>query len=115
MPHIEVRRPWHFLSCITPHQPALSRRSCFCAQVLPDGTALAEWLCTKIAECISCAVAERGACSLGFSGGSLLSLLAPLAERKDLKWDSVHAFLIDERVVPHRRASFGAETPSSDC
>lgn len=87
---------WIYHSCVHPTPFPLS------VQVLPDEAALADRLAAKVAEAINCAVAERGACSVGFSGGSLLHLLGPLRKRTDVAWDCVHAFLVDERVVPHR-------------
>ncbi|PNW88555.1 hypothetical protein CHLRE_01g034400v5 [Chlamydomonas reinhardtii] len=50
------------------------------------------------------AVKAKGAFTLVLSGGSLPSLLAPLAASKSVDWSKTHIFYVDERNVPHSSA-----------
>lgn len=50
---------------------------------------------------ISASLAERGSCALALSGGNTpRRLFELLAEVKDIVWDDVHLFWVDERCVP---------------
>ena len=69
----------------------------------------AEWILSACGE----AIANRGACSIAFSGGStpraLYRLLASDPWRKRFDWSRIELFQVDERAVPidHPDSNFG--------
>jgi 6-phosphogluconolactonase len=66
---------------------------------LPDPATVAIRAADRIAQVAREAVMERGRCALAFSGGSTpWRTLRALAE-KDVPWDRVHLFQVDERVA----------------
>lgn len=65
---------------------------------------VAQGVVKAVAEAAEAAIAAKGAFTLVLSGGSLLSMLGGLAEKKGIAWDKVHVFFVDERVVPHASA-----------
>jgi len=82
-------------------------------KVFPGKDALvagtAEWILSACGE----AIANRGACSIAFSGGStpraLYRLLASDPWRKRFDWSRIELFQVDERAVPidHPDSNFG--------
>ncbi|PNH10783.1 putative 6-phosphogluconolactonase 5, chloroplastic [Tetrabaena socialis] len=58
-------------------------------------------LAKLVVEAAQAAVKAKGAFTLVLSGGSLPSLLAPLATAKGIDWAKTHVFFVDERNVPH--------------
>jgi len=70
-------------------------------EILPDGPALAARAADLVAGRLAGAAAARGRATLAVSGGSTpLPFLAELAERKEVPWEAVHVFQVDERVAP---------------
>lgn len=53
-----------------------------------------------LAENITAAIADRGECILGLSGGSTPKPIYEALGKMPLDWDHVRCFLIDERYVP---------------
>jgi 6-phosphogluconolactonase len=70
------------------------------AEFLPDPAAVAERAAEQIARVARDAVSERGRCALAFSGGTTPSLAFRALASKDVPWDRVHLFQVDERVAP---------------
>lgn len=69
-------------------------------EILPDGPALAARAAELVAQRLAGAAAARGAATLAVSGGSTpMSFLAELAG-KQLPWEAIHIFQVDERVAP---------------
>lgn len=63
---------------------------------------VAQGITRAVAEAADAAIAAKGAFTLVLSGGSLLGLLAGLADAKfKADWDKWHIFYVDERNVPH--------------
>jgi 6-phosphogluconolactonase len=54
----------------------------------------------RIAQVAREAVAERGRCALAISGGTTPWLAFRALAGKDVPWDRVHLFQVDERVTP---------------
>lgn len=70
-------------------------------EILSDGPALAARAADLVAGRLAGAAAARGLATLAVSGGSTpLPFLAELAERKEVPWEAVHVFQVDERVAP---------------
>ncbi len=70
-------------------------------EILPDGPALAAWAADLVAGRLAAAATARGRATMAVSGGSTpLPFLAELAERKEVPWEVVHIFQVDERVAP---------------
>ena len=82
---------------VPPHCPT----PCAGLQVCSSEEALGQRLVTWVADVASDAVAERGAFSVAFAGGSLLGLLKGLKKSEGVDWSKWHIFTVDERVVPH--------------
>ena len=69
-------------------------------EILPDGSALAARAAQLVADKLADAVAARGRATLAVSGGDTpKAFLAELAGR-NLPWEAVHVFQVDERVAP---------------
>src|SRR4051794_33858660 len=69
-------------------------------EVLPDEAALAGRTADLAAARLAEAIDARGTATLAVSGGSSpLPFFAELAGR-NLPWDAVHVFQVDERVAP---------------
>lgn len=69
-------------------------------EILPDNTALAARASELVAERLAKAVTDRGRATLAVSGGNTpAAFLAQLAQ-KDLRWEAIHVFQVDERVAP---------------
>lgn len=69
-----------------------------------EASATARAAARFVADCARRAIAERGSCSVAFSGGSTpLEMLEALVV-EDLPWPSLHVFQVDERAVPHGHA-----------
>lgn len=69
-------------------------------EVLPDPGAVAARAAERIAQVARVAVTERSRCALAFSGGTTpWRTLRALAE-KDVPWECVHLFQVDERIAP---------------
>ncbi len=69
-------------------------------QTLPDSALLAVRTADAVAARLTAAVAERGRATLAVSGGGTpLPFFAELAGR-ELPWDAIHVFQVDERVAP---------------
>jgi 6-phosphogluconolactonase len=69
-------------------------------EVLPDPGAVAMRAAERIAQVAREAVAERGRCTLAFSGGTTPWQALRALAREDVPWDLVHLFQVDERVAP---------------
>ena len=68
--------------------------------IAPDADALSRAVADAVAAGIEAAVAERGRAVIAFSGGATPApMLRDLANR-DLPWDEVTVFQVDERVAP---------------
>ncbi|KAG2488167.1 hypothetical protein HYH03_013310 [Edaphochlamys debaryana] len=61
-------------------------------------------LAVLVQEAAQAAVKAKGAFTLVLSGGSLPSLLTPLASAKGIDWAKTHVFFVDERNVAHTSA-----------
>ena len=70
------------------------------AEILPDSGAVAMRAAERIAKAARKAVAERGRCSLAFSGGTTPWRAVRALAEEDVPWDRVHLFQVDERVAP---------------
>ena len=73
-------------------------------RIFPDAAALAAGAAARVAELSAESISARGRFSIAFSGGSTpLALYSVLAtEYHDrISWPRVHAWLGDERCVPH--------------
>jgi 6-phosphogluconolactonase len=69
-------------------------------EILPDPGAVAARAAERIARVAREAVATRGLCALAISGGTTpWQALAALAG-KDVPWERVHLFQVDERAAP---------------
>ncbi len=69
-------------------------------EVLPDGAALAARAADLVGTRLARAVAARGRATLAVSGGGTPAVfLAELADR-NVPWEAVHIFQVDERVAP---------------
>jgi len=70
-------------------------------EVLADAEAVAQRGAQLVASALRSAVAERGACTVAFSGGTTpWRMLEHLARDPDVPWESVCLFQVDERVAP---------------
>ena len=60
-------------------------------------------LARTVVEASEAAIKAKGSFTLVLSGGSLPSLLGPLAayNKSSVSWDKFHIFFVDERNVPH--------------
>ena len=73
-------------------------------EVLPDGGTLAVRAADVVATRLAGAAAARGRATLAVSGGSTpAAFLAELTGR-DVPWEAVHVFQVDERVAPPAHA-----------
>jgi 6-phosphogluconolactonase len=69
-------------------------------EILADGPALAARAAHVVAQRLTGAVTARGTATLAVSGGSTpMPFLAELAGR-ELPWEAIHVFQVDERVAP---------------
>ena len=69
-------------------------------KTLPDPGAVAIRAAEHIAQVAREAVTERGRCALAFSGGTTPWRAFSALSGKDVPWDRVHLFQVDERVAP---------------
>ena len=69
-------------------------------EILPDPGAVAIRAAERIAQFAREAVAERGRCTLAFSGGGTPWRAVRALAEEDVPWDSVHLFQVDERGAP---------------
>lgn len=69
-------------------------------EFLPDPGTVAMRAAERIAQVAREAVAERGRCALAISGGTTPWLAFRALAGKDVPWDRVHLFQVDERVTP---------------
>jgi len=69
-------------------------------EILPDPGAVAIRAAERIAQIARDAVAERGGCALAFSGGATPRRAFRALAGKDVPWDRVHLFQVDERNAP---------------
>ena len=69
-------------------------------EILPDPGAVAIRAAERIAQVAREAVAERGRCTLAFSGGATPWRAVRTLAEEDVPWDSVHLFQVDERGAP---------------
>lgn len=69
-------------------------------EILPDPGAVAVRAAERIAQVAREAVAERGRCTLAFSGGATPWRAVRALAEEDVPWDSVHLFQVDERGAP---------------
>jgi 6-phosphogluconolactonase len=69
-------------------------------ELLPDPGAVATRAAERIAQVAREAVTERGRCALAFSGGKTPWRTFRALAGKDVPWDRVHLFQVDERVAP---------------
>ena len=69
-------------------------------EFLPDPGAVAVRAADRIAQVVKEAVTERGRCALAISGGTTPWLAFRALAGKDVPWDRVHLFQVDERVAP---------------
>ena len=70
------------------------------SEILPDPGAVAIRAAERIAQFAREAVAERGRCTLAFSGGATPWRAVRALAEEDVPWDSVHLFQVDERGAP---------------
>jgi 6-phosphogluconolactonase len=70
------------------------------SEILPDPGAVAVRAAERIAQVAREAVAERGRCTLAFSGGATPWRAVRTLAEEDVPWDSVHLFQVDERGAP---------------
>jgi 6-phosphogluconolactonase len=70
------------------------------SEILPDPGAVAIRAAERIAQVAREAVAERGRCTLAFSGGATPWRTVRALAEEDVPWDSVHLFQVDERGAP---------------
>ncbi len=70
------------------------------SEILPDPGAVAIRAAERIAQVAREAVAERGRCTLAFSGGATPWRAVRALAEEDVPWDSVHLFQVDERGAP---------------
>jgi 6-phosphogluconolactonase len=70
------------------------------AEILPDPGAVAVRAAERIAQVAREAVTERGRCALAFSGGATPWRAVRALAEKDVPWERVHLFQVDERVAP---------------
>jgi 6-phosphogluconolactonase len=70
------------------------------SEILPDPGAVAIRAAERIAQVAREAVAERGRCTLAFSGGATPWRAVRTLAEEDVPWDSVHLFQVDERGAP---------------
>lgn len=70
------------------------------SEFLPDPATVATRAAERIAQVAREAVAERGRCALAISGGTTPWQAFRALAGKDLPWDRVHLFQVDERVAP---------------
>ena len=70
------------------------------SEILPDPGAVAIRAAERIAQFAREAVAERGRCTLAFSGGATPWRAVRALAEEDVPWDSVHLFQVDERSAP---------------
>lgn len=89
-------------------------------EVLPDADQAARRAAEFVAAKARNAVASRGRCVMGFSGGSTPLAMLRLLAQMDLPWPLVHVMQVDERVAPagdeqrnltHLEASLVAQVP----
>lgn len=89
-------------------------------EVLPDADQAARRAAEFVAAEARNAVAARGRCVMGFSGGSTPLVMLRLLAQMNLPWPQVHVMQIDERVAPagdkqrnltHLEASLVAQVP----
>jgi 6-phosphogluconolactonase len=69
-------------------------------EFLPDPEAVAIRAAERIAQVALEAVTVRGRCALAFSGGTTPWAAFRALAGKDVPWDRVHLFQVDERVAP---------------
>ena len=69
-------------------------------EILPDPGAVAIRAAERIAQVARNAVAERGRCALGFSGGTTPWRTFRALAEEDVPWERVHLFQVDERIAP---------------
>jgi 6-phosphogluconolactonase len=69
-------------------------------EILSDPGAVAMRAAERIAQAARNAVAERGRCSLAFSGGATPWRAVRALAGEDVPWERVHLFQVDERVAP---------------
>ena len=69
-------------------------------EILPDPGAVAVRAAERIAQVAREAVTERGRCALAFSGGATPWRAVRTLAEKDVPWERVHLFQVDERVAP---------------
>ncbi|MDA8178017.1 MAG: 6-phosphogluconolactonase [Desulfobacteria bacterium] len=69
-------------------------------EILPDPGAVAARAAERIAQVAREAVNERGRCALAISGGTTPWPAFSALAKKDVPWDRVHLFQVDERVAP---------------
>jgi len=67
-------------------------------EILPDPVAVASFAAERIAQVAREAVAQRGRCTLAFSGGETPWRAFRALAGEDVPWESVHLFQVDERV-----------------
>jgi 6-phosphogluconolactonase len=70
------------------------------SEILPDPGAVAIRAAERIAQVAREAVAERGRCTLAFSGGATPWRAVRTLAEEDVPWDRVHLFQVDERGAP---------------
>jgi 6-phosphogluconolactonase len=69
-------------------------------EVCPDAEAVAERAAEFVAEQADAAVADRGRFTFAVSGGHTPWAMFARLRRKDVPWESVAIFQVDERVAP---------------
>ncbi len=83
-------------------------------EVVSGTSALAEVVADRVAEALRAAVAQRGRAAVAFSGGSTpREMLRTLAGR-DLAWEQVTVWQVDERVAPDGHADRNATMLSEE-
>ncbi len=68
-------------------------------EMAKDAEAAARLAAVFVAHCIRHAVAVRKQAHVAFSGGMTPRRMLELLAKEDLAWESLHVFLVDERVV----------------
>lgn len=87
----------------------------FVVEAFDTSDELARALCLEVEENARGCLEERGAFTMAIPGGSVAKALKGLAEAKDLDWEKVHVFFVNERPGEQKCAKLAVETWTEAC
>lgn len=87
----------------------------FVVEAFDTSDELVRALCLEVEENARGCLEERGAFTMAIPGGSVAKALKGLAEAKDLDWEKVHVFFVNERPGEQKCAKLAVETWTEAC